>query len=150
LVLPDLAVRAFGALFAAWAVWKFIDAMTPRMCGDPGPLQLLAILMSGAEFVLGIGVAAGRLDTRALMSVVGVGAMLGLVGFAFVAEARGLPTRHCFCFGGIELPWKGHAAVAAALALPWLAILLDTERRLALAKPAEVAGTPAAERPSGP
>jgi hypothetical protein len=147
---PDLAVRTFGALFAAWAAWKSNDAMTPRMCGDPSPMQFLAMLMSGAEIALGAGVAAGRLGTRRLMAIVGVGAMLGLVGFALVADARHLPTRHCFCFGGIELPWKGHAAVAAALALPWLAILIDTERRLAPAKPDEVADAPSAERPSGP
>ena len=148
--LPDIAARTFGALFAAWAAWKAFDTITPRMCGEPDDLQVLATLMAMAEMALGLGVALGPLEVRALTAIAGVGLMVGLVGFAFVADLRHLPTHHCFCFGGIELPWKGHAAVAAALAVPWLAILVHARRRLARAAEQEVADAASDARPSPP
>jgi hypothetical protein len=68
---------------------------------------------------------------------VGFAANLGLVGFAVVADARGIEWMGCGCiWGGIDLPWlPWHAVIAAALALPFLAVFLDAERRAAKTPP---------------
>ncbi len=147
--MADIAARTFGALFAAWAAWKVFDAMTPRLC-EPPPIQGLGLMMAMVEGALGTAVALGDVRVRSLAAIGGVGAMIGLVGFAFVAEARQLPTHQCHCFGGIDLPWKGHAAVAGALALPWIAILVDARRRLAREAAADVADAAPDQRTSLP
>lgn len=130
-VVPVLATRVFGVVLALWAGWKLADSVVPRMCGDPAPIQELSGFMAMGELGAGVLLATGATAMRACVGLAGTGAMTGIVGFALVARARGLPTRHCGCFGGIDLPWSAHAAIAATLALAFLAILLDAERRLA-------------------
>jgi hypothetical protein len=101
------------------------------MCGDLPPLQLLAAVMATVEGSLGVFLALGGPELRAKAALAGAGTMIGLVGFSLVANVRRIATKHCFCFGGIDLPWTAHAAIAGALALVFLAILLDSERRRA-------------------
>ena len=133
LVVPVPVGNAFGAAYAVWAFMKTVGALTPQMrCGGPPPSVVAMAVASGiVEGAIGLAVAAGAPRLRRAAALAGTGLNVGLVGFACVASARGVETEGCGCFGGLDLPWFWHAAIAAALALAFLAILLDGERRFA-------------------
>lgn len=132
-VIPQAASSSFGALYAVWAFVKFVGAMVPRMqCGGPEPATVRMAVTAGViEGAIGIAVAGRRGWVRHSAALAGTGLNVGLIGFAAVASARGVETKGCGCFGGLDLPWSVHAAIAAALAAVFFAILLDFERRLA-------------------
>lgn len=89
-----------------------------------------ALLAALWELAIGIGVLV-RL-TRRIAAIAGAATNLGLIAFAFIADARQLPWEGCGCvFVGVEFPWiPGHAIFAAALAVPFLAIVVRSELRL--------------------
>jgi hypothetical protein len=133
-VVPAGVTRVFAFIFTAWAAWKWLDAITPRMCGGPTALQGLAVLMAMIEGAVGIALAFGGPTVRAWSSLIATGLMTGLIGFSLVAQHRGISAHQCFCFGGFDLAWTTHATVAAGLALVFFSILLDHERRFRLAR----------------
>ena len=124
----DLLATIWGVVYATWAGLKFLAGSTPAMCLRP-PIAELATLMSFFELILGIAVASR--PSRRIAALVGIGLHVGLVLWAFIAHARHLPWKGCGCvFVGIEFPWlPGHALLAAALLLPFLAIFVREERR---------------------
>jgi len=134
-VVPDAASGTFGGVYAAWALMKTVGSIVPRMqCGGPPPAAVrLAVAAGVVEAVIGVALAIGRPAVRRGAALAGVGVNVGLIGFAAVASARGLSTDGCGCFGGVDPPWSVHASIAGALALVFLAVLLDAERRRAAA-----------------
>lgn len=132
-VVPGRAARAFGGTYAVWALVKTVASVVPRMqCGGPPPgVVKLAVAGGLVEVAIGLVLAAGSPRAQRVAALAGTGLNAGFIGFAFVAKSRGLPVSGCGCFGGIDLPWEAHAAIAAGLACIFLAILLDLERRLA-------------------
>lgn len=131
-VVPIGVSFGFGLLYAAWALVKTVAAVVPRMqCGGPAAATVwLAVAAGVVEAVIGLGIAAPPPVSRRFAALAGTGVNTGLIGFAVVADGRGVDVEGCGCFGGIALPWPAHAAIAATLALAFLAILLDAERRL--------------------
>lgn len=125
--LPGPVAAGWGLAFSAWAGWKFLDGITPRMC-EPAPIASWSALFASAELLVGLGVTSPRWRLRA--SLAGFAMHFGLIFFAFVAHVRRLPWKGCGCFGGRDLPWlPRHAAIAAALAEPFIWMFLDAGRR---------------------
>ena len=119
----------WGIAYAVWAFFKVVDGFVPKMqCGTP-PLSILSGQVALFEMALGVTTAIAA--SRRWASLVGVTLNLCFVGFAFGADARHLPWKECGCFfAGIHLPWlPWHAIAGGVLALPFLAIFLDAERR---------------------
>jgi hypothetical protein len=131
-VVPHGFARGFGVVYAALALIKMVAAVTQTsLCGGPAPGTIRLAVASGVvEASIGLA-AASRGPRGNVGALVGTAFNVGLVGFAVVADIRGIDLTSCGCFGGIDLPWTAHAAIAGALALVFLAILLDSERRRA-------------------
>ena len=105
------------------------------MC-DPPPVAQFGVVAALVE--LSLGLTTVMRATRHVAALAAFALNVGFVAFAFVADSRRLPWRGCGCFGGIDLPWlPWHAVIAAALALPSLAIFLDAERRANAPPPAQ-------------
>jgi len=81
------------------------------------------------ELVVVVGLC--KCNTRRLAAIAGSVTNLGLIAFAFIADAWELPWEGCGCvFIGIEFPWlPGHAIFAGVLALPFLAVVGLEQRR---------------------
>ena len=128
--LGDVLATAWGAAYALWGGLKlFYGLMTPTLC-TPHPIAGYAMLAAAIELVVGLCVCSA--DTRRKGGIVGMAFNLGLIAAAFIADARSLPWEGCGCvFVGVEFPWlPGHAILAGALTLPFLAIVVRSERQL--------------------
>ncbi len=130
--LPNAAAVAWGGAYAFWGVWKLAWnlTLTEGMC-EPPPIGKVALPAAFVELALGLLTAWPRTRRRAAIAAFAMN--VGLVGFALVGDSRGLDWRACGCFfGGVDAPWlPWHALLAGSLALPFLVVFLDAERRAA-------------------
>jgi hypothetical protein len=129
--LPEPAVFLWCGVFASIGLGKFLFAVTSPASGDLPPIASLTPAAALFDVVLAAATACRR--HRRAASLAAFALHVGLVGFAFIAAARGLPWRAGGrFFYGFDVPWlPWHALTAAALSLPFLAIFLDAERRAA-------------------
>ena len=136
----NLAAAGWGLVYASWAGLKFIAGLAPTMCLRP-PMADVANVMSLWELALGIAVVLPA--SRRVGSLLAVATHLGLILFAFIAHFQGHPYEDCGCvFVGIEFPWlPGHALLAAALLVPFLAIFVREEKRHRRARTHPQSGT---------
>ncbi len=118
----EILATAWGATYAAWAGLKLFQGMIPMLC-EPPPIAGFAMLAALGELVIGVTLC--MRSTQRIAAIAGTATNLGLIAVAFIADARGLPWQGCGCvFVGVEFPWlPGHAIFAAALTLPFLAIV---------------------------
>jgi len=129
----EILPAVWGAAYGAWAGLKLWHGMVPTLClrtpieDFVAGFSLLAALW---ELIIGVGVLMRH--TRRIAAIAGAATNLGLIAFAFIADARQLPWDGCGCvFVGVEFPWlPGHAIFAGVLALPFLAIVVRSESRL--------------------
>lgn len=128
--LGETLTFGWGAAYATWAGLKLVYGLIPMLCTPP-PIAGFALLTAVWELVIGVGVC--RRDTRRAAAIAGTATNLGLIAVAFIADARGLPWEGCGCvFVGVEFPWlPGHAIFAGVLTLPFLAMVIRSERRRA-------------------
>jgi hypothetical protein len=123
---PSGAAVAWGLAYAAFAVWKILAAKR-SLCG-PTALEGLSDCMAFAETLFGVLVAVPPTRHRAALCAFAMN--VGLVLFAVVAHVRGLAWEGCNCVPALNLPWlPWHALIAAALAVPFLWMFVDAERR---------------------
>jgi len=129
----EILAPLWGAAYGAWAGLKLWHGMMPMLCLR-SPIEDFvagfALLAALWELTIGFGVFVRC--TRRIAAIAGAATNLGLIAFAFIADARQLPWEGCGCvFVGVEFPWlPGHAIFAGVLALPFLVIVARSELRL--------------------
>jgi len=120
----------WGRTYATWAALKLMYEMLmlSSLC-IRHPIANFAMLAALWELVIGVGTCKG--NTRRMAAIAGTVTNLGLIAFAFIADAWQLPWEGCGCvFIGIEFPWlPGHAIFAGVLMLPFLAVVCSELRR---------------------
>ncbi len=125
----EVVAIAWGAVYATWAGAKLLYGLVPTLCTPP-PIAAFAMFAAMFEVLVGVGVCFR--DSRRIAGIAGTALNIGLIAVAFIADARRLPWKGCGCvFVGVEFPWlPDHAIFAGALTLPFLAIVVRSERQL--------------------
>jgi hypothetical protein len=84
----------WGRTYATWAALKLMYEMLPWLC-IRHPIANFAMLAALWELVIGVGIC--KRNTRRMAAIAGTVTNLGLLAFAFIADAWQLPWEGCGC-----------------------------------------------------